>query len=122
MNFLMVALGGLFGAVCRYGVCLLLAQRSAHFPSATFFVNLTGCFLMGFIVETVSLKAAVSPEVKLFLTTGFLGAFTTFSAFGLDIVTLLNRQAFGTAFLYALLSVILGVTGVFIGIAAARLC
>lgn len=122
MNFFMVALGGLFGAVCRYGVSLFLAEKSAPFPLATFFVNLTGCFLMGFIVEMLQLKAAVSPEVKLFLTTGFLGAFTTFSTFGLDIVTLINRQAFGTAFLYVLLSVILGVTGVFIGIAVARLC
>ena len=115
MNYLIVAVGGMFGALSRYFLFVLLAEKSMLFPWATFIVNMTGCFAMGFVTETCGLKASLPPEIKILLTTGFLGAFTTFSTFSLDIVNLLNKGAVLTVVIYAAMSVLLGILGVYAG-------
>jgi len=117
MNFLIVALGGALGASARYGVGLLCA--GAAFPWATLSVNLIGCTLMGFMFHVLGAQSASA--TKLFLMTGILGGFTTFSAFGLDALNLYQRGDMSQALVYVAASVVLGIAGVAIGIAVARL-
>ena len=99
---LAVALGGALGASARY---LFAAQAlrlmGPNFPWGTLGVNIVGSFLMGVLIEITALRVSVSPEVRVFLVTGVLGGFTTFSAFALDTSNLLERKAAGLAALYA---------------------
>ena len=77
-----VALGGACGAVARYGVFLLSSHFfGSQFPYGTLSVNVIGSFLMGILVDLMALRLALSDELRLLLTTGVLGAFTTFSTF-----------------------------------------
>ncbi|MDR0895105.1 MAG: fluoride efflux transporter CrcB [Prevotellaceae bacterium] len=105
-----IFIGGGTGSVLRYMVQQLLHERIVpyHFPWATFVVNLLGSFLIG-LFYTLSDRFNLSPEVRLFLTTGLCGGFTTFSAFSNDGVTLLKGGFYGTFLLYTLLSVGIGV-------------
>ena len=89
---LAISLGAIAGALSRYYLTLWFAQRfGTAFPYGTFFINLTGCLIMGFFI-TFSLErvAIISPEVRLMVTTGFLGAYTTFSTYGLESNNLLR--------------------------------
>ncbi len=101
MNFLLVGLGGFFGAISRYFVYLIIPAHS--FPLATLLVNIVGSFFLGIIF---SLSTRLSTEIVTTLTIGFLGAFTTFSTFSADTITLLKS---GNVF-YAALNIILNVT------------
>ena len=86
-----ISLGAISGALCRYYITLWFSQLfGAAFPYGTFFINLTGCFGMGFFVTLADRVAIVSPEVRLLVATGFLGAYTTFSTYGLDTIKLLK--------------------------------
>ena len=76
-------------------------------------VNILGCFLMGVIVELFAVKINFSQEIKILLTTGFLGAFTTFSTFSLDIVNLINKSSLLNGLSYSILSVLLGVLSLY---------
>lgn len=116
-----VALGGALGAVGR----LVLGgwvDRAAGtgFPWGTLVVNLLGCFLIGMTIRWLD-SSAVGPELRAMMTVGLLGAFTTFSTYGLEIHTLLRGGDSVRAFLYAGGSVVLGVAGVAVGLAAAGL-
>lgn len=84
-NILCVAAGGAFGAVARY-LCSLAwtAMLGDRFPWGTLFVNVVGCFLLGWLARSAILSESVSETTKLVLGTGFLGAFTTFSTFGVQ--------------------------------------
>ena len=85
MNLLAIFLGGGAGALARYGFSAFIARHmGTGFPWGTLAVNLLGAFLMGLIVELLALKIQLPPSAKLLLTTGFLGGFTTFSAFSLE--------------------------------------
>ena len=115
--FLAVALGGAVGASARY---LFAAQAlrlmGPNFPWGTLGVNIIGSFIMGALVELMALRWSVSPEMRVFLITGVLGGFTTFSAFSLDVANLLERKASFLAALYALGSVGGSVLGLFLGL------
>jgi CrcB protein len=105
-----IAIGGAFGAVSRH----LLAGRVTQllglgFPYGTLVVNLLGCFLLGLLVELFALKLSVPRPVQAMLTTGFMGAFTTFSTFSLETVLLVERQNIMLAALYVGVSVVLGI-------------
>ena len=90
-GFLMVFLGGGIGAALRHGVNLLSARwLGTAFPYATLFENVTGSLVMGLIAGYFAFKGDASQHLRLFLTTGILGGYTTFSAFSLD-VALLDR-------------------------------
>lgn len=122
-NPLAVSLGAIAGALSRYYLTLWFAQRfGSNFPYGTFFINLTGCFVMGFFA-TVALEraATISPEVRLLVAVGFLGSYTTFSTYGLDSVLLLANRKFATASFYWLFSALLGIVCVQLGVMLARL-
>ncbi|MGY0653093.1 fluoride efflux transporter CrcB [Luteimonas sp. A537] len=114
--YLWVGLGGFIGSMARYAVSVGLgAAPTDRFPWATFAVNCLGCLLIGLLVGA-SAKASVSEPVRLFLVTGILGGFTTFSAFGLESLTLLRRGETSLALLYILGSVLVGVAAVWLGL------
>ncbi len=121
-NPLAVSLGAIAGALSRYYLTLWFAQRfGSNFPYGTFFINLTGCFVMGFFA-TVALEraATISPEVRLLVAVGFLGSYTTFSTYGLDTVALLRHRSLPAAGFYWAGSTILGIICVQLGTLLAR--
>ncbi|WP_448586271.1 CrcB family protein [Thermaurantiacus sp.] len=118
MPWLLVAAGGALGACARYGVGRLVG--GGLWPSATFAVNLVGGLLMGLLAGWMAARGS-SEGVRLFLGVGLLGGFTTFSAFSLELVLMLERGAWGLALAYAALSVVLAVLGLLAGLALMRL-
>ena len=121
MNFLIVAIGGGIGAALRYGVNVGSPKLfGADYPWHTLIVNVAGCFVMGLLTELMALKLNVSQEWRLFLTTGILGGFTTFSAFALDFALMAERREFIAAGGYAVASVVLSIAACFLGLAVVR--
>lgn len=97
-NVLFVALGGSIGALTRYGVSLLSVKLfSDRFPWGTLAVNLVGCFLIGFVFSLAAERSSVSPSFRLFFVTGFLGALTTFSTYGIESVNFARSGMLDTA-------------------------
>ena len=121
-GFFLVALGGAIGAAGRYGAGLAATRLlPGAWPWGTFFVNVTGSFAMGLVVGWLALKGADSGQgTKLFLATGVLGGFTTFSAFSLEVVEMLRDDAMARAAGYAGASVGVGVAALFLGLWIAR--
>jgi len=118
---LAVALGGALGSVARYLVVAQMARwLGLAFPWGTLTVNVVGGLAIGLLAEAMALKWPVSPETRLFLITGVLGGFTTFSAFSLEVVALVERGALGAALLYIVASVVLSIGAVFVGFAIIR--
>ena len=113
----LVAGGGAIGATLRFivGRFCDVTWESTKFPIATFFVNIVGCFLIG-VIAGLSVRDSISPLTRLFVVTGILGGFTTFSAFGLETITLLRGGHLMTSLLYILGSVAGGCVGVMIGL------
>jgi len=121
MAFLIVFLGGGIGAALRHGVNLTFARLlGTAFPYYTLFENVAGSFLMGVLAGYFAFRGSASQHWQLFLTTGILGGFTTFSAFSLDAALLYERGAVGLAALYVCGSVALAIGGLFAGLALAR--
>jgi fluoride exporter len=121
MSFLLVFLGGGIGAALRHGVNLAAARwLGAAFPYATLIENVTGSLVMGVLAGWFAFKGDASQSWRLFLTTGILGGYTTFSAFSLDVALLYERGELGLAALYVLASVALSIGGLFAGLALVR--
>ena len=121
MNYLIVFLGAGIGGAGRHGVNVLMARLFGNgFPLGTFTVNVVGCFLMGVIAGFFAFRGHLPQEARLFLTTGILGGFTTFSAFSLDAALLWERGEGGLAALYVAASVVLTLAGVAAGLATIR--
>lgn len=114
MDFLLVGIGGFLGAVSRYLIYLTLGS-SHRFPFATLAVNLVGCLALGVILGWTARNGSTFNGLSLLLITGFLGAFTTFSAFGFETLNLMQRGDVALAALYVGLSVVGGVAAVFLG-------
>jgi len=120
-GLLLVALGGAIGAAGRHLVGLAtLRAFGPGFPWGTLSVNIIGSFLMGVLIEIMALKLNASSEFRLFLATGILGGFTTFSAFSLDVVVMIERQQMLLAATYAGASVGVSVLALFAGLAVVR--
>lgn len=105
------------GAVARWKLSgwVLHYATAGRFPLGTFVVNVTGCFIAGLLAGLVIRRQALSMEAQLFLFTGFLGGFTTFSAFGVESIYLVRTGALGIALAYIAASLAGGVLGVWIG-------
>ena len=117
MTWVAIALGGALGALARYGVTLLTFPAAANrLPVATLAVNVSGCLLMGICYVLIVEKAVLSPEWRHWLMTGFLGAFTTFSAVALESVALWQNGHGQVALLYIAVSVCACVLAVALGI------
>lgn len=122
MNYLIVFLGAGIGGAGRHGVNVLSARLfGTGFPAGTLVINVLGCLVMGLIAGAFAFRGHLPQELRLFLTTGILGGFTTFSAFSLDAALLWERGDVGLAALYVGASVILSLVAVATGLALSRL-
>lgn len=119
--YLVVAIGGAVGCVSRFFLGSLIQLRTgASFPTGTLIINITGSFLLGFIMRYALQSGAISPEVRLLLTTGFCGGYTTFSTFSYETALLIDDGEYGRAAFYASASVIVSLLGTFAGFALAN--
>jgi len=107
LHLVSVAAGGALGALARYWVSGVLNNASYKLPYGTMLCNVLGSFLMGVLFVLILEKARISPEMRPLLMVGFLGAFTTFSTFSLETVTLLQEGHIMSAAIYILVSVVL---------------
>lgn len=122
MSYLIVFLGAGIGGAGRHGVNVLAARLfGTAFPAGTLAINVFGCLLMGLIAGVFAFRGHLPQEMRLFLTTGILGGFTTFSAFSLDAALLWERGEAGLAALYVGASVIFSLLAVAAGLAVSRL-
>lgn len=121
-SILLVALGGAAGSVCRHLVGVAaLRLLGAGFPWGTLAVNVVGSFAMGVFVELLALRLSGSQPLRLFVATGFLGGFTTLSAFSLDTVVLWERGDTALALGYVVGTIVLSVAGLVAGLGAVRM-
>jgi len=120
-QYLLVFLGGGLGAALRHfvnGVSLRLVGTG--WPAGTLFINVTGSILMGVVAALFAFKLSLPQALRLFIATGILGGYTTFSTFSLETGLLMERGEPGLALLYVAASVLLGVGGMFAGMWAIR--
>jgi CrcB protein len=121
LGFVIVFVGGGFGSALRHGVNLAAVQLVGRsFPFGTMFINVSGSLVMGLVAEYFALKTSLPRTWLLFLTTGILGGYTTFSTFSLETALLYERGAIWAAAVYVLGSVVLSVGGLFAGLAIVR--
>jgi CrcB protein len=120
-NVFLVAVGGAFGSVLRYLVGVLTVRWfGASFPWGTFAVNVVGSFLIGLLSEMIARRFNASMELRVFLVTGILGGFTTFSSFSLDTMVLLERGAVTATVGYVLATLCLSFLAILAGLALGR--
>jgi CrcB protein len=121
-RFLLVCLGGALGTGARYYLAVALAQGAAPaLPRATLLVNLSGSYLIALVVELSLLTGAISQDVRLFLTTGIMGGYTTYSSFNFELLRLAGPSAApGTAAAYLALTLAGGLVAGFLGLVTAR--
>lgn len=119
--FLAVFLGGGLGSVMRYGIQMLMHERivAYNFPWATFTVNIIGSFLIG-LFYALSAKFQLPEDVRLFLTAGLCGGFTTFSTFSNDVLEMFRQGNAALGIVYVVLSILLGLLACFIGASVCR--
>jgi CrcB protein len=121
MLYLIVFIGAGIGGALRHGVNVGAARLFGFgFPFGTFIVNVAGSFAMGLLAGFFAYRAGVPQHVRLFLTTGILGGFTTFSTFSLDAALLIERHSLGLAAGYVIGSVAAGLAALFFGLAVFR--
>ena len=117
MSYVLVFLGGGLGAMLRHGINMVTPRLlGSAFPWSTFLINISGSFVMGLVAGWFAFKGGAPQHVRLFLTTGILGGFTTFSAFSLDTAILYERGDVGLAAAYVAGSVALSLAGLFAGL------
>jgi fluoride exporter len=121
VEYLMVAVGGAMGSVLRYWVSGSIADRlGTRFPYGTFAVNCTGSFLIGLVITLISQRANVSPHWRYLIGVGFIGGYTTFSAFEYETFQSMQDGKMLVASLNVILSVAVGLLCIWLGVAAAR--
>lgn len=121
MNYLLVFIGGGLGATLRHAINVGCARACGTlFPYGTFIINITGSLVMGLIAGYLTFKGEAAQPWRLFIMTGVLGGYTTFSAFSLDAVLLYERGEFAVAAFYVLGSVAFAIGGLVAGLALIR--
>ena len=120
-HLLLVAIGGAIGSALRHLVNLgSLRLVGSNFPWGTMAINVAGSLVMGIFIELLARRFNASEEFRLFVATGILGGFTTFSAFSLDFAVLWERGAVAPALAYAIVSVVGSILALFLGLWLAR--
>ena len=120
-RYLIVALGGAAGAIARYGVSLAVAAFwRREFPLATFLINISGCFILGYFSTLAAERMAIDPLWRLLIATGFVGAYTTFSTFEYETQRLAETGAMLWAAANVVASVAVGFAAVQLGVILAR--
>ena len=118
MGYAIIFFGAGIGGALRHGVNLASARLfGVGFPFGTLIVNVAGSFAMGLLAGYFAYRTGVPQHFRLFLTTGVLGGFTTFSAFSLDAALLMERHAYGLAAAYIAMSVTVSLAALFAGLA-----
>ncbi|MBT1513578.1 fluoride efflux transporter CrcB [Bradyrhizobium sp. SRL28] len=121
MSYLLVFIGGGLGSTLRHLINVICARcPGTGFPWGTFIINITGSTVMGLIAGYLAFKGEASQPWRLFLMTGILGGYTTFSAYSLDAALLYERGELTSAALYVIGSVVLSIAGLFAGLALVR--
>lgn len=121
-NIIIVGLGGFLGAVARFVIGLWIGQKWGRiFPLGTFFINVSGSFLIGFLMVLFTERFMINPQWRMFFVIGFLGAYTTFSTFEYETGALLRDSEWFMAALNVVLSVIVGFVALKLGEGAARI-
>lgn len=121
MNYLVVFFGAGLGGMLRHGVDLAAPRWGVALPYGTLLINGTGSLLAGLVVGYLASRGEVSPLWRLFLMTGILGGYTTFSAFSVDVVMLFERGELGSAAIYAVGSVVFSIAAAILGLWLARM-
>lgn len=118
---LAVGIGGAIGSIARYTITYWIQwYHFTSFPIATLLINVTGSLVLGFLLSVWVAPHHPSGELRVMLTVGFCGGFTTFSAFSYDTVRLLQAGSYGDAAANVVLSVVLSITAAFAGFVTAR--
>jgi len=121
-NVLVIGLGGFLGAVARYAIGIWIGQKWGRtFPLGTFVINVSGSFLIGFLMALFTERLMLNPQWRMFFVIGFLGAYTTFSTFEYETGALLRDGEWFIASLNVALSVIIGFAALKVGEGAARM-
>ena len=121
MNYVLVFIGGGLGSSLRHTVNVVCAKCiGTAFPYGTFIINITGSTVMGLVAGYFAFKGDAPQSWRLFLMTGILGGYTTFSAYSLDAALLYERGEIGLALFYVLGSVVFSIAGLFAGLALMR--
>ncbi len=116
-KWVVVMIGGSLGAASRYGVGLLAARWwGTHFPYGTLVVNMLGCFIIGLLFALADRSRLLTPDVRLLLITGYLGALTTFSSFSLESVNAARAGLFGQALINILINNVCGLSLTYLGL------
>jgi fluoride exporter len=120
-KFFFIALGGSLGSLARYWVGSTVASRmGTRFPYGTFVINITACIIIGFSLVFLDKRTQLNPAWRFLVPVGFIGAYSTFSTFEWETYSNLQTGAFLIAGLYVVLSLVLGLIGVWFGVLIAR--
>ncbi len=121
MRAMWVGVAGFFGAISRYWLDGLVSRFvGGSFPWGTFVVNMSGCFLIGLLTTALTERVLPHPTIRMAVTVGFVGAYTTFSTFAYESLRQLQDGAVGLAIINVALSVATGIAAAWIGVAAGR--
>lgn len=115
-----IGVAGFFGSIARYAVSGAVSRVNESFPWGTFAVNITGSFVLGFLVAAFAHRFVVHPDLRIAVTVGFLGAYTTFSTLALETFGFAETRAWGWATTNIILSVAAGLAAVWLGTLAGR--
>lgn len=120
-RYVMIAVGGAIGAIARYQVASLIQARvPVGFPYGTFVVNVTGCLIMGMVTALLTDRLVTNPNWRFLIPIGFVGAYTTFSTFELEVFQAINEGAWSIAAANVVASCIAGYVALWIGFVVAR--
>ena len=120
-KYFFIALGGSLGSLARYWVGSTVAGRmGTRFPFGTFVINITACIIIGFSLAFLARRTELNPAWRFLVPVGFIGAYSTFSTFEWETYSNLQAGAFLIAGLYVILSLLLGLVGVWFGVLIAR--
>lgn len=120
-KYLLVACGGALGSVARYWVSSAVGSRAGfRFPYGTLVVNISACLVIGFTLTYLGDRAELNPAWRYFIPVGFIGAYSTFSTYEWETLSTLRSGAFALGAMYALGSIVLGLTATWCGVALAE--